>query len=104
MDTVVPLCVEILPVAESFVRNKLKEIYPHAELQIRMAQQKDGAVITENGNMLLDVKFKSPMHLGQLNQSVKLMPGVIEHSLFYHLASKALVADSNGIKILSPAI
>lgn len=104
MDTVIPLCVEILPAAESFVWNKLKVMYPQAELQIRMGQQKDGAVITENGNMLLDVKFNSPTPLEQLNQSVKLIPGVIEHSLFCHLASKALVADSNGVKILSPTI
>jgi ribose 5-phosphate isomerase A len=104
MDTVVPLCVEILPAAESFVWNKLKVMYPHAELQIRMGQQKDGAVITENGNMLLDVKFKSHVPLEQLNQSVKLIPGVIEHSLFYRLASKALVAESKRIKILNPTI
>lgn len=104
METVVPLCVEILPAAESFVWNKLKVMYPDAELQIRMGQQKDGAVITENGNMLLDVKFKSAINLEQLNQSVKLIPGVVEHSLFYHLACKALVAENNGIKILNPTI
>lgn len=101
MDTVTPLCIEILPAAESYVWYRLQAMYPKATLQIRMGQQKDGAVITENGNMLLDVKFKSPITLEQLNQSVKLIPGVIEHSLFYHLAGKALVANDSGIEILN---
>jgi len=99
-NTAIPLCIEILPIAENFVQQQLKRKYPEAKIQVRTGQRKDGAVITENGNMLLDVWFGAELPLEQLNHSIKSTPGVVEHSLFYHLVNKAFVAGENGVEVL----
>lgn len=98
-----PLCMEVLPAAESFVLHRLQTLYSGAECSIRMGKQKDGAVITENGNMLIDMRFDSSVSLEKLNRSIKAIPGVLDHSLFYHLASSALVAGENGVEELKPS-
>lgn len=50
------------------------------EIELRKAIGKDGPCITENGNLILDVKFKniSP----DLEKKIKFIPGVIESGLF----------------------
>ena len=50
------------------------------EIELRKAIGKDGPCITENGNLILDVKFEniSP----DLEKKIKFIPGVIESGLF----------------------
>ena len=50
------------------------------DIELRKAQGKDGPVITENSNIILDVKFEN---IGQsLEKQIKSIPGVIESGLF----------------------
>lgn len=47
-----------------------------------MAKGKDGPVITENGNLILDAWFD---HIpNNLEESIKSITGVIESGLFIH--------------------
>ena len=52
-----------------------------------MAVKKDGPVITENGNVILDVFFSSID--ATLEQKIKSITGVLESGLFigYHIES-----------------
>jgi ribose 5-phosphate isomerase A len=100
LDHTYPLVIEILPEALSIVKSRLFNNYPDASFNLRLSTQKDGAVITENGNLLADLYFTKLPDLAELNVSIKMIPGVVEHSLFYKMATKAVIAGITGIKIL----
>jgi ribose 5-phosphate isomerase A len=101
LDTTYPLVLEVLPTALTLVKRWIGDNIPTANTIMRMSSQKDGAVITENGNYLLDVYFVEMMALQDMN-AFKMIPGVVEHSLFVGIASKAIVAGPDGIAILTP--
>ena len=50
------------------------------EINLRMALRKDGPVITENGNLILDVRFSNIDET--LEKRLKNITGVIETGLF----------------------
>lgn len=71
--------VEIHPDAIYLVEQHLR-IKGATDITLRMATQKDGPVITENRNLILDVKFDGvPAHF---DETLKAIPGVIETGLF----------------------
>ena len=95
-----PLVVEVLPEASLFVQDIIQQLFGGIRIAMRMSNKKDGPVITEHGNYLLDCWFTSWPGLAVLNASLKAIAGVIETSLFYQLAHKAILAGNDGIKIL----
>lgn len=102
LDNRHPLVIEILPQAFESVLKRLQLHFPDAALELRVGSQKDGAVISDHGNFLVDVRFKELMPLENLNSFVKMIPGVVDHSLFYRMASRAIIAGEKGIQILLP--
>lgn len=100
LDTTYPLVLEVLPTGLQLVYKWLTTFFPTAKTTMRMSTQKDGAVITENGNYLLDVYFAQAMPIAEMD-ALKMVPGVVEHSLFVGLASKAIIAGEGGMKVLS---
>jgi len=99
-DTKYPLVIEMLPQSAAFVPSKIQTLFPVVRTDMRLSDKKDGAVITENGNYLLDVYFETWPPLSSINQAFKNIAGVVETSLFYGLAHKAIIADENGVTIL----
>ncbi|MYL20371.1 ribose 5-phosphate isomerase A [Halobacillus litoralis] len=71
--------VEVDPRAVHLVETKLQD-FPCEDIQLRMAAAKDGPVLTEAGNLLLEVRF-SDIHDG-LEKELSAIPGVIETGLF----------------------
>jgi len=102
LDATYPLVIEVLPAALPLVMRQLNGYFPDARINTRMSDKKDGATVSDNGNLLLDVYFTQLPPLPQLNVQVKMIPGVVEHSLFYRMAGKAIIAGDEGIKIISP--
>ncbi len=102
LNATYPLVIEILPQALQIVPAKLATLFPQATLTQRMSTQKDGALISDNGNMLIDVQFAELPEPAKLNALVKMIPGVVEHSLFYQMAGRAIVAGENGIRTIRP--
>ena len=74
-----PIPVEVLPIALRVVERELMAIGA-VEMALRLAVKKDGPVITEHGNFILDVRF-SEIHKS-LERDIKAVPGVIESGLF----------------------
>ena len=71
-----------------------------AECEIRMAQRKDGPVITDNGNFVIDAKFSeiaSPQHL---EIDLNSIPGVVENGIFTQMVDRVIVGTSDGTKEL----
>lgn len=99
-----PLVVEILPAALQIVLKHLATEFSDAKLNQRLSTQKDGAVVSDNGNMLVDVYFAQLLPLNKLNIKVKMIPGVVEHSLFYQMATKAIIAGEDGVSIVTPRV
>jgi ribose 5-phosphate isomerase A len=102
LDTTYPLVIEILPAALQIVFQKLKQDHPDATINLRMSTQKDGAVISENGNLLADIYFSKVIAPDVLNTRIKMLPGIVDHSLFYRMATKAVIAGEQGIRTIYP--
>jgi ribose 5-phosphate isomerase A len=92
--------VEVIPDALAFVMARLQQLLNPSECRIRLSDKKDGAVITENGNFLLDCRWSIFPDPEMVNEKVKGIPGVLEHSLFFNIAHLAIVAGPEGIKIV----
>jgi ribose 5-phosphate isomerase A len=74
-----PVPIEVFPHALTYVGHALNELSPR-EINLRMAEGKDGPVITENGNLILDVRFDEIPHT--MENAIKSITGVIESGLF----------------------
>ena len=85
-----PLPVEVLPNAWKQVQEVISEMKGSSSL--RMATKKAGPVVTDQGNLILDVMFndgiKNPKDT-ELN--LNNIPGVLENGLFVDLTDKVLV-------------
>lgn len=99
-DLKYPIVLEVLPQSIAFVPYKIKQLFKGANPEMRMADKKDGPVITENGNFLIDVYFEKWPELSSINPIFKSVPGIVETSLFYGIANKAVVAGKKSVVIL----
>lgn len=95
LDNSFPLTLEVLPEAAGMILSRLKDIYPAATVTVREEGGKPR--LTERNNILTDVRFQSLPQLSELN-SIKMLPGVAEHSLFFRMASRAVIAGPSGIE------
>ena len=67
---------------------------------VRTTNNKDGYLITDDGNFLLDVKFENIKDFKKLNDNLNNIVGVIGTSLFISEVTKVIVAGENGIRVL----
>lgn len=74
-----PIPVECNPSAINFVKQEICNLGARS-IELRLANKKDGPVITENGNLILDVKFDNIDET--LERRLKNITGVIETGLF----------------------
>lgn len=99
-DNRFPLVIELIPEALSFVPAKIQNLFPGAKSAFRVSDKKDGAVITDNCNYLLDLWFETWPELATINPVLKTVTGIVETSLFYNLAHKAIIAGEDGVTVL----
>lgn len=93
-----PVPVEVLPFALSFVTDKLQRL--GGKPVLRKAQKKLGPVITDNGNFIVDVSFRVISNPNELNQKLKLTPGIVETGLFLEIADVVYVGGKETIQKL----
>lgn len=89
LGTKCALPVEVLPLAVKPVMRRMEALNGVPEL--RMAVRKDGPVITDQGNMIIDVRFQSIEDPRGLELFINNIPGVLENGLFVDLVSLVLV-------------
>ena len=86
------LPVEVLPGAWRQVRGQLAEMGGRADL--RMAVRKAGPVVTDQGNLVLDVAFSGGIQDPErLEKEINNLPGVLENGLFVNLTDQVLVGE-----------
>jgi ribose 5-phosphate isomerase A len=89
------LPVEILPFALSTVSNTIRKL--GGKPFLREGKNKVGAVITDNGNYILDVEFGPIDDAEKLNRRLKFIPGLIETGLFLNMADIVYLGKKDGI-------
>lgn len=87
--------IEVLPFALAPVTNAIKDL--GGKPFLRESKGKVGAVVTDNGNYILDVDFGLIDNTKALDEKLKRIPGVIETGLFIGLANRVYLGKSDGI-------
>lgn len=85
------LPVEVIPMAITPVMRAIEKLGGKPEL--RMGVKKAGPVITDQGNMVIDVKFDSIDNPAELEKTLNNIPGVLENGLFVGVANKVLIGE-----------
>ncbi|AOY80661.1 ribose-5-phosphate isomerase RpiA [Moorena producens JHB] len=85
------LPVEVIPMAITPVMNAIQKLGGKPEL--RMGVKKAGPVITDQGNMVVDVKFEAIDNPAELEKTINNIPGVLENGLFVGVTDLVLVGE-----------
>ena len=98
------LPVEVLPSAWKQVLKTLHDLGGKGNL--RMAQKKAGPIVTDQGNLILDLSFMHGIDQPDLLESqINNIPGVLEKGLFVNLTDQVLVGkvenDEVGVESLN---
>jgi ribose 5-phosphate isomerase A len=98
-----PLPVEVVPFGLAATRRAMAEAFAKCSVsgQMVVRKGKDGHVfVTDGGHWIVDA------HLGRIQDASRLagllsaIPGVVEHGLFIGLASTAVLAGGQGIRVI----
>ena len=85
-----PLPVEVLPNAWKQVQEMISEM--NGSSSLRMATKKAGPIVTDQGNLILDVLFNGGINNPKdIEMMINNIPGVLENGLFVGLTDKVLV-------------
>jgi ribose 5-phosphate isomerase A len=63
---------------------------------LREAVRKAGPVITEHGNLLLDIRFKEKIDPARLEAELNRIPGVVENGLFTRMRPTVFISQGDG--------
>ena len=99
-----PLPVEVLPNAWKQVQEVISEM--NGSSSLRMATKKAGPVVTDQGNLILDVLFNDGIkNAKNIEMTINNIPGVLENGLFVDLTDKVLVGkiENNSPVVYSPS-
>jgi len=100
-----PLPVEVLPLLWERTAEAIGGLglVPALRLQLTGSGPTDAPFITDNGNLILDCAILRPTDPEDLSIELDAIPGVMGHGLFVGLASQAVVAGPDGVRVLDPA-
>ena len=92
-----PVPVEVLPDAHAAVERDVEAL--DGDPTLRRAERKDGPVVTDNGNLLLDCDFGVVDDPASLASALSGLPGVVEHGLFVDLVDTVYVGTDDGVDV-----
>lgn len=92
-----PVPVEVLPAGRTAVAAAVREA--GGEPTLRRAERKDGPVVTDNGNLVLDCEFGEVADPAALSATLSSIPGAVEHGLFVGLADEIHVGTESGVRV-----
>jgi ribose 5-phosphate isomerase A len=93
--TAVPI--EVLPFASATVMKRIKILGGEPELRDG-GGKKDGPIVTDNGNFIIDANFGTILDARTLEFELKRIPGIVEVGLFINMAHTAFLGDDNGVR------
>ena len=96
LDLAVPI--EVLPDAVPVVNADLRAL--GGDPTLRDAERKDGPVVTDNGNLVVDCEFGAIAAPETLAADLAAIPGVVEHGLFVGMADAVYVGTDDGVEVV----
>jgi len=94
LGTNFPIPVEVIPEARVQTIKTLEKL--GATVIIREALRKAGPVITEHGNIILDIRFETPVDPIAMEIELNRIPGVVENGIFTGKPPVVYYARSDG--------
>jgi ribose 5-phosphate isomerase A len=85
------LPVEVIPMARTPVMRALEKL--GGQPTLRMGVKKAGPVVTDQGNLVIDVKFSAIDNPAELEKTINNIPGVLENGLFVGVTDVVLVGE-----------
>ena len=85
------LPVEVIPMARTPVMRALEKL--GGQPTLRMGVKKAGPVVTDQGNLVIDVKFPAIDNPAELEKTINNIPGVLENGLFVGVTDVVLVGE-----------
>jgi ribose 5-phosphate isomerase A len=85
------LPVEVIPMARTPVMRALEKL--GGQPTLRMGVKKAGPVVTDQGNLVIDVKFAAIDNPAELEKTINNIPGVLENGLFVGVTDVVLVGE-----------
>jgi ribose 5-phosphate isomerase A len=89
------VAVEVLPAGRTGVERAVEEL--DGDPSLRRAANKDGPVVTDNGNLVVDCEFGELDDPAELAASLSQVPGVVEHGLFIDRTAAVYVGNEDGV-------
>lgn len=96
-----PVVLEVLPQAFTYVSEKVQELPWVESLQVRQSLNSDGALVTVNGNRLLDVIVHPSKDSIEVQHQLSQVRGVVDTSLFTDVVTHIIVASNQDIVVYS---
>ncbi len=90
-----PLPVEVIPFGWQVIFNQLETMGGSPDLRLNQGQP----LLTDQGNYILDCRFRQIIDAVQLEQRLNMIPGVVENGLFTALCSRMIMADGEKIVV-----
>ncbi|WP_373232212.1 ribose-5-phosphate isomerase RpiA [Cohnella sp.] len=87
-----PLPVEIVPFAAELTLKKLEAL--QCKPVIRKKDEK--VFFTDNGNLIIDCKFKEIANPKEQSEILSSIPGVVDHGLFIQMTDTVIVGNDDG--------
>jgi ribose 5-phosphate isomerase A len=98
-----PLPIEVVPFGLAATQRAIADAFVQAGVsgQMVVRKGKDGHVfVTDGGHWIVDARLGEIQDAPRLAGLLSVIPGVVEHGLFIGLASTAILAGAQGIRVI----
>jgi ribose 5-phosphate isomerase A len=89
-----PLPVEIVPEARVLASRAIQRL--GGSVTVRVGSGKDGPVVTDHGNIILDSLFATPIDPARYETTIKLIPGVVAVGFFTRNRPTVIIGHADG--------
>jgi ribose 5-phosphate isomerase A len=90
-----PLPVEVIPFGWQIIFNQLETLGGSPDLRLKQGQP----LLTDQGNYIIDCRFRQIVDAAQLEQRLNMIPGVVENGLFTGLCTRMIMAEGEKIVV-----
>ena len=90
-----PLPVEVIPFGWQVIFNQLETLGGSPDLRLKQGQP----LLTDQGNYIIDCRFRQILDAAQLEQRLNMIPGVVENGLFTGLCTRMIMAEGEKIVV-----
>lgn len=98
LGTTFLLPVEVVPMAVTPVMRAIAKL--GGQPILRMGVKKAGPVVSDNGNLIVDVKFEGGIdNPAELEKTLNNIPGVLENGIFAGVTDVVLIGEVNGDQV-----